>query len=116
VTDNAKSTNVTISVDSDSHDALRSVSAVSQNMVQGSQDLWSQLSGGGGAIAVGGCFRITGESSTWRPITVQASGSADKLNFLHAIGEPVDRAGTLAEPRTRLLNEVLVGQRKRVPR
>jgi hypothetical protein len=89
---------------------------LSQNIVAGSPDLWSQMNAAGGATAVGGVFSVTGESSSWCPITVQASGSADKPSFLHTTGEPVDKEGKLSEPRTQLLSEVLTGQRKRVPR
>jgi hypothetical protein len=74
------------------------------------------MNAAGGATVIGGAFSITGEASTWRPATVEASGSADKPGFLNTIGEPVDKAGQLAEPRTQLLNEVLTAQRKRVPR
>ena len=94
--------------------ALQRLSALSQNVVPGSQDLWSQMSGGI-VMVVGGMYSITGESSTWSPMTVQACGG-DKPGFVHAMGEPVAKAGQLSDPRTQLLNDVLIGQRKRVPR
>jgi RNA polymerase sigma-70 factor, ECF subfamily len=114
--DRATCTNVEIHVGTDARESLQGVSALSQNLVPGSQELWSQMSAAGSAVAIGGTFSIATDTVTWRPITVEASGSADKPGFLHTFGDPVEQAGGLGDPRTQLLNDVLAGRRRSVPR
>lgn len=114
--DNSTSTNLEIGFGSGEDPAFHYLSALCQNVVPGSPDLWTMMNGEARAVAIGGAFRSTSESSTWRQITVQASGSADKPGFLHTTAEPVERPGRSADPRMQLVHDALAKRRAAVPR
>ena len=113
--DRAESTTLQIAVSTDDRDGLKFISAVSQNMVVGNRELWSKMQSVGSIFPIGGTFQIASGSSTWRPITVEASGTGDTAGFLHKFGEPVEKAGKLGDPRTQLLGDVLTSRRRNVP-
>ncbi len=114
--DNSTSTNLEIGLGSEEDPALHYLSALCQNVVPGSPDLWTMMNGESRAVAIGGAFRSTSESSTWRQITVQASGTADKPGFHYTTGEPVERPGRSADPRMQLVHDALAKRRAAVPR
>jgi hypothetical protein len=114
--DQGQGTSMQISVGTDERDALQHVAAVSQNMLGPNPQLWSHMDGTKAVLPIGGTFNITGESSTWRVITLEAAGTAEEPGLMHRFGEPVGKPGKLAEPRTQLLSDVLTDRRRSVAR
>jgi RNA polymerase sigma factor (sigma-70 family) len=113
--DQSRSTKVDIAVVTDGHGALNGVTAVSFNMIPGSRELWEQMSAAARIVPIGGAFRISSESTTWSGITHEATGTAEEPGFMHRNCEPVARPGTLADPRTQLLHDVLADRRRKFP-
>ena len=110
--DHAESSSMVLSFGFDEQDSPSHFTAVTQLRYHHDQDLF-KMREGEAPLGIGGSLSIRGESTLWKPITVEMFQADGEQTWRSSMGPPVERQGSLSDDRAAEIAALLRAKRVR---